>query len=91
MSCPICYNPLHDNEKVVTKCNHEFCLPCFINHITINKSYSENCAICRIPLKSQYKNVVKISDNGWRDMLLNRFESDAIVVLQGTTRDGLPL
>ena len=95
MSCPICYNPLNENEKVVTKCNHEFCLPCFINQISINKSYSEMCAICRTPLTSKYKNTVKVTNNGWSNMLLNRLESDsmtrneAILVLQRTTRDGL--
>lgn len=41
--CPICYNVLGTNNVAITRCNHTFCLSCYVRH-TRN---SNECPMCR--------------------------------------------
>lgn len=41
--CPICYNVLGTNNVAITRCNHTFCLSCYVKH-TRN---SNECPMCR--------------------------------------------
>tara|TARA_X000000950_G_C13409664_1_gene455526 strand:- start:27 stop:506 length:480 start_codon:yes stop_codon:yes gene_type:complete len=41
--CPICYNVLGTNNVAISRCNHTFCLSCYVKH-TRN---SNACPMCR--------------------------------------------
>lgn len=45
MECPICLDPLKNKTKIITKCNHTFCIECFFN------LYEPVCPLCRKNLK----------------------------------------
>lgn len=46
--CCICYNTFKDNyNKIVTKCNHEFCRNCFISMIEYSRNGVLSCPMCR--------------------------------------------
>ena len=53
IECPICYNPIKERNRVVTKCGHLFCLECITHHTISNlnsvSSHSSNlaCPMCR--------------------------------------------
>ena len=56
IECPICYNPIKDRNRVVTKCGHLFCLECITHHtISIVNSVSSDssglaCPMCRMSI-----------------------------------------
>jgi hypothetical protein len=41
--CPICYEKIQKYGFCITKCNHQFCMDCMMNHIQNNQS----CPLCR--------------------------------------------
>ena len=41
--CPICYNVLGTNNVAITRCNHTFCLSCYVRHTRD----SNECPMCR--------------------------------------------
>lgn len=53
IECPICYNPIKERNRVVTKCGHLFCLECITHHTISNvntvSSHSSGlaCPMCR--------------------------------------------
>jgi hypothetical protein len=60
--CPICYEPMNNNNYVMLNCHHEFCKDCIkktIKSTTCNK----DCALCRCKITTMYtqKPVVKYS------------------------------
>ena len=46
-TCPVCYEEL-DESKVVTQCNHVFCVSCFTQAVR----ESDACSLCRAPLSN---------------------------------------
>ena len=44
--CPICLKPFKENNFVITKCNHKFCLPCFMDNYNSNDN-GHKCSLCR--------------------------------------------
>ena len=53
IECPVCYDTIHDNNYIITKCNHKFCTDCLFNSLN-NKSC---CPICRQEIFSFDKNI----------------------------------
>ena len=45
-NCPICFESLKNSNLCVTKCNHKYCVPCFIRHMQ-NPNANGNCPLCR--------------------------------------------
>ena len=45
-NCPICFESLENVTVCTTKCNHKYCTPCFIRHMSNPKS-NGSCPLCR--------------------------------------------
>lgn len=60
--CTICTDPLEKTNICTLKCNHKFHLSCIIKLVMIDKSYSDNCPLCRKDVigKEDIKNDKKI-------------------------------
>lgn len=55
--CPICYNDLKSNIKVILKCGHFFCSSCISKVLKHNEK--ENCPFCRQTFFKNELNIVK--------------------------------
>lgn len=55
--CPICYNDLKSNIKVILKCGHFFCSSCIAKVLKNNEK--ENCPFCRQTFLKTELNIVK--------------------------------
>lgn len=42
-TCIICYDEIKSDEEIVTKCNHHYCVTCFVYNMRV----SNECAMCR--------------------------------------------
>lgn len=51
-NCPICFESLEDVTVCTTKCNHKYCAPCFIRHMSNPKS-NGSCPLCRNDLMDE--------------------------------------
>ena len=45
-NCPICFESLENTNVCITKCNHQYCVACFIKHVCNSKS-NGSCPLCR--------------------------------------------
>ena len=43
--CPICYSDLSNNNFIITKCNHKFCVDCIFKHF--QNDNGNKCPLCR--------------------------------------------
>lgn len=51
-NCPICFESLENVTVCTTKCNHKYCTPCFIRHMSNPKS-NGFCPLCRHDLMDE--------------------------------------
>jgi len=74
--CCICMETINeDQNKVITKCKHKFCLTCILNH------YEEknNCPLCREKLVSDDDNVRKFQLKFDINQLSSIYISDSVL------------
>ena len=76
VECCICMENINDDQnKVITKCKHIFCLTCILNH------YEEknNCPLCREILVNEDDNVRKFQLKINFDQLSSIYISDSVL------------
>lgn len=48
IDCPICYDTITPNNKIITNCGHQFCNTCMERYLKKqNKNTTPSCAMCR--------------------------------------------